>query len=313
MKTNLKPIYLIVSEDDFLVDQKVKTLLEKHSDYETVKYDLKETSLENVLEDLNTYNFLISHKMIIAFNASFLTAEGSKESEEVLESFSKYLDNPNLENTLILVCSKLDERKKIVKKTISHAVTLEIEMNIEAFVKGILENYEMSNDTIQYLIEFCRGNYEKIKNELEKLKLYCYDEKKITKSDIDAIVERTIDDNIFNLVEAIVTKNKKTAFEIYEELLKHNEEPIKILILVANQFRLLYQVKVLNKERRSESEIASLLGVHPYRVKLANQKSREYTEKELLLCLNKLADLDSDIKQGKTFQNVGFELFVLNL
>ena len=61
----MKGIYLIVSEDTFLAEQKVKELIAKASGYEVVYYDLQEDLLTRAIEDLDTYNFFTAHKMIV--------------------------------------------------------------------------------------------------------------------------------------------------------------------------------------------------------------------------------------------------------
>ena len=118
---------------------------------------------------------------------------------------------------------------------------------------------------------------------------------------------------VFKLIDDIVTKNKEEAMEIYEEMLKHNEEPIKIIIMLSNQFRLMFQSKKLIKKGYSEKEIAKKLNVHPYPVKLALQKSRNYDESRLLFLLSELADLDFQIKSGEIEKRLGLELFILSL
>lgn len=307
----MQAVYVLANENEFLISKKIDELIKNKTDYEIIKYDMRETSLERVVEDLDTYNFLANHKLIIASNCLFLTSEGN--ASEDYSVFEKYLDHPNLDNILILTCNKLDERRKLVKKVLKVAVRETFDINPIKLIKDHLGDYQMSDKVVNYLLEYCHTNYEKIVHELEKLKLYCYDTKNITEADIDDVVTQTIDEDIFGLVEAIVTKEKAKAFKIYEELLSHNEEPMKILILVANQFRLLYQVKVLSKDKLHEEEIATQLGIHPYRVKLAKQKAMGYSEQELVNYILKLADLDYEIKHGTTFKNVGFELFILNL
>ena len=94
-------------------------------------------------------------------------------------------------------------------------------------------------------------------------------------------------------------------------MLKMNEEPIKIVVILANQFRIMYQSKELLKKGYSEKDIASTLKIHPYRVKLAIQNSRNYTSDILLKNLNALADIDIGIKTGTINKDLALELFIL--
>ena len=82
--------------------------------------------------------------------------------------------------------------------------------------------------------------------------------------------------------------------------------------MLANQFRIIYQSKELYKKGLTEGEIASYIGIHPYRIKLALNKSKNYESKLILKYLYDLAQMDIDIKTGKIDSNLALELFILN-
>ena len=90
----------------------------------------------------------------------------------------------------------------------------------------------------------------------------------------------------------------------------NGEEPIKILVILANQFRIIYQAKELYKKGYSGNDIATQIGIHPYRIKLALEKAVNYDSKTLLNYLSKLADLDYDIKIGNIDASLGLEFFI---
>ena len=81
--------------------------------------------------------------------------------------------------------------------------------------------------------------------------------------------------------------------------------------MLANQFRIMYQSKELLIKGYSEKDIASILKIHPYRVKLAIQNSRSYNSNTLLKYINDLADIDLNIKKGKLNKDLALELFIL--
>ena len=96
-------------------------------------------------------------------------------------------------------------------------------------------------------------------------------------------------------------------------MIKMNEEPIKIIVMLANQFRIMYQSKKLTKMGNSVNNIAELLGIHPYRVKLALEKGSKYSENDLISNLYKLATLDEEIKMGKKDKYLALELFLISI
>ena len=52
---------------------------------------------------------------------------------------------------------------------------------------------------------------------------------------------------------------------IYKDLMTINEEPVKLIVLVANSMRLIYQVKLLDRKGYTDQEIAKMLAVNPFR------------------------------------------------
>lgn len=306
-------IYLIINEVDYLLKKSVKKITDREIDSEIITFDLKETLLTDAIETLDTYNFLTSKKIVILENPMFLTT-GKSPIEQDVDLLEKYVKNPNQDNILIVTSNtKLDERKSIVKLLKKSAKVIEEEFDIYKMINSSLQEYEMDKDAIDLLVNYTLNNIEKALNELEKLKLYKYDTKKITKDDVINLVSKTIDDNIFDLIDAIINKDKKKSFEIYREMLDKSGEVNKILILLANKFRLLYQVKVLSKTYYRDEDIGKIIGSHPYPVKLARPIINKFSEDELLSYIKKLSDIDIDLKTGNTYQNIAFETFILSL
>ena len=310
----MNSVYLLVGEDSFALQQKVSSIQKKYPTFEVVHYDLKETPLERVLEDLDTFSFFTPGKIVVAENAYFFSSEKPRNAlEQNTASLEKYLSHPSQENILLLLTSKLDERKAITKLAHKTCHIEEASLDLDRLLTTHLEDYQMDFATREYLKSRVGNIPERLVQEIEKLKLYCYDTKQITKEVIGLLVMETLEDNIFHLIDAIVQKRKQEAFALYEDMLLHGEEPTIILILLANRYRLFYQVKVLSKSLYRDEEIARVIGSHPYPVKLARSVISQYKEEELLQFLEQLASIDFAIKSGKTYQNVALEMFFLRL
>lgn len=312
----MKTIYVIQSNDYISIKENINNILKDNnvSNDCLIKYDLSNTLIEDVIEDLDTYNFLVEKKVIVCDNAWFLT--GSKIRgmiEQNVDSFTKYLNNPSSENILILICDKLDERKSIVKLLKEKATFIDNEISINKIIKSRLEDFKMEDYVIKYFIEYCGNDNEKILNELEKLKCYKYSDKIITYDDIDSIVLKTFNDNVFSLIDAIMNKNKKKAIKLYEDLLNNGEDINKILSLLADQFRMIYNGKILLKEYNNNyREVASILDIHPYRFQKSIESSYNYSLKDVLKYLEMIDDIEIDIKTGKS-TIVAFEMFIYSL
>ena len=313
-------IYLFYGIEDYLIQKEIDNIKQKYNieEISISRYDLINTNIEKIIEDCEMNSMFTDKKVIIVNNSYIFTGQSKKgQIEQNLEALEKYLNNPNIDTLLIFISDseKLDERKKIVKLIKQKGIVKEFNTttNINNIVKSFFNDYKISDSSITKLINRVGNNLPLLEEEAEKLKLYKDDIKEINDEDILKITNKNVDLDIFKLIDNIIMKNKKVAIETYNEMIKYGEEPIKILIMIASQIRLMYQTKLLYKKGYTEKDSASLLGIHPYRVKLATEKGRKYTESDLLMYLDNLADLDSKIKQSNVDKKMAIELFILKI
>ena len=304
-------IYLLYGTKDFQINEEIKKITTNQNEMNINKYDLNNDLIKNAIEDAETISMFGDKKTVIVDNANMFTGITSKDSEII----EKYLNNININTNLIFIVhnEKLDTRKKITKliKKVGTVKEFNEEISPINLVKNLFKNYNIENKTINLFLNRIGNNPLIIQNEVNKIKTYKGDDKTITDEDILNLTTKIIEIDIFKLIDYIVKKDKDKALELYYEMLKVNEEPIKIIVILANQFRIMYQSKELLKKGYSEKDIASTLKIHPYRVKLAIQNSRNYTKETILKYLNDLADIDIGIKTGTLNKDLAVELFIL--
>ena len=304
----MEKLYLIEGINEVLIDKEIKKIIKDLKDIEIINFDLSNTFIEDVIETLDTYDMFLHKKVVICKHPMFLE---EKDENFNLKIFEKYLKNPS-DNILIIVANKINNRLKIatlIKKYFKYIKLTD--MNLESFVKENLEDYKMTPSLINYFISRVGKDYNNLYQELTKLKLYKLDTKVIEKQDIDLVTKVNLEATIFDLIEAIIKKDKKKSYELYNHFITNGTEIFQILVLVSNQIRLIYNVKVLNT--MPDSKISEILGVKEYPVKLARGKGINYSKKELLSLLHKLAILDQDIKSGKQLPNICFLTFVMEM
>ena len=225
----------------------------------------------------------------------------------------KYFDNA-LDNVLILVSYKeLDNRKKLTKVLKEKTEYKEIfSYDFNGYVKERLDGFKMNFMTINLLVSYCDGDIKRLFNELEKLKLYKFNEKVITLDDVNRIVRKGYDSTIFNLIDEINSGNKEKIYSIYRELLMENETEEKILYTIANHYRLLYKVKIKSMSM-SDSEMIRVYRLHPYRLTKLKEQCRLVSREKILFMLKGLSDVDINVKSGKMDISTGMFLFLENL
>lgn len=312
--------YVFYGTEDFLIKKELNKIKEKYNidDINISYYDLENSKLEDIIDDASTISLFSENKMIICDNAYVFTGTTNKKLiEQNIKVLELYLENENNDTILIFVINKdkLDERKKIVKLLKKKKQIKEFNKinNIDEFIIKEFEPCNISKKNIMLLKERVGENLNLLHQEISKIKLYKDDDLEINEKDIIDLTSKNIDTDIFNLIENIVMKKKSSAIESYKEMLRMGEEPIKIIVMLANQFRLIYQSRNLYKKGYSEKDISSMLNIHPYRIKLALTKGSMFQDDILILYLERLAELDINIKSGKIDKDLGLELFILSL
>ena len=317
--------YTIVSPYDSLAKNKINELLKMcHINPEDVtSYDMQESTVQDALFDLSSAAFLAERKAVLIKAPYFLTGSRQSGPEHDVDAFGAYLEKPNSENILIIYApyEKLDERKKIVKtlKKKSDFIKLAIPngLNLIDFARRELARHHISfhDHIVQTLIELTKQNMDCLSKELIKIRDYFGDamERELTLELMLDLVPQTIEDNVFLLTEALAKKEVKVAHRVYSDLMKQKEEPIKLLVMIANQFRLFKQVQLLQDQGMYEKAIASELGVHPYRVKIAIGQVRRFKASELDGIIAQLAEADLQIKTGQMDGQLALELFILGM
>lgn len=306
--------YLIYGSDRSIINNELNKLIKELKIDDIVKYDMTTSNLLDVIEDAYTVGLFSFNKIIILDDCYFLTANKTIDNIEELEN---YLEKYNSNNYCIFICysDKVDTRKKIYKLLKSKAKIIE-QVKIDDdyllnYIKEELKREQYKIEDINYFLNRVGKDLNNIKNELNKLMMYKLDSREIKNIDIDKIVVKSIEEEIFALTDAVILKNTELALNLLDNFLKKDYEEIQIIMLLAGQFRFLFQVKRLLNKGKSEGEIARILEVNPYRVKFTIKKLYSYSERMLLDYIQKLAKMDRDIKLGLINKRSALELFII--
>lgn len=306
-------IYLLYGAEEFLIKQEVNKIKEKFDINDISVFDMDDINLKNIADDASSMSLFSSERLIIIENSNIFTGTAKKRDD--IKYLEDYINNPNASTTLIFIVNSetLDNRKKLVSLVKEKGKVIEFNnnYNINDIVKNMFGKYNISSSNIRLLIDRVGNNLYLLSQEINKIKTYKGEVLNITEEDINLLTHKTVDIDIFHLIENIILKKPDKALESYYEMIKMGEEPIKIIVMLSNQFRLMYQVKKLSINRNSVMDMMKILGQKKYTIEKALEKSRKYSEEIILKKLYELAELDIKIKSGKINKNIALELFIL--
>lgn len=319
-------LYLLHGTETYIIDDAIKkitrgVLSEDDMEFNLSQYDLDETPIQEAIDDAETLSFMSDKKVVIVKNPIFLT--GSKDKSKVehnLDGFETYVKDPNPNTVFIIVApyEKLDKRKKLTKLLTKEAAVIEAtafsERNAEKWIREKTRemNLPITEGAIGRLLQNVGSNLLMLDNELNKMAIYINEGESITEETIDEMVAKTLEQNVFTLVEKVTTRKLDDAFTILYDLLRQNEEPIKILALLLRQFRIIFQSKILLQNGVPQNQIAKQLKLHPYAVTVAMNQGRQYEVEELKEILRTLSELDYKMKTGGNKQLL-LEMFLTSL
>lgn len=322
------PVYLVYGDEPFLIKETKQVLVgnaieESEMDFNFSSHDLEDgSSLEQAMEDAETFPFMGERRLVFIHNPLFLTAEKKKEKgDQNLSSLEAYLASPAPYTILVFIApyEKLDERKKITKLLKKHSTVLEAKKLKEHDIKGWIKQrvsqagVQIEDQAISRVIELAGTNLFMLAGEIDKLALYAYETSLITADMVNDLTARSIEQNVFDLIDRAVHNRIDEALRLYYDLLKQKEEPLKILALLAGQFRLIYQVKNLSGKGYGQQQIASQLKVHPFRVKLAGSHAQAFSNDQLSSIMMSLAESDLEMKTSGFKKEMSIELFLTRL
>jgi DNA polymerase-3 subunit delta len=156
------------------------------------------------------------------------------------------------------------------------------------------------------------SNLALMENELEKLLLYKNHEE-IGADDVSMLCPYVAEASIFDLVDALGSRHRRTAAEMLHKKLEEGSDPSYLFSMIVRQYRLLIQVKELASAGHGPAEIAGALKIHGFVAGKLVHQSRNYESSQLDAIYAHLLETDIGVKTGKTDMITSLDLLVAGL
>ena len=307
--------YSIICDNSLKQSEMVENLIKQlNLDCDQISFDFEESSLDYLLEELNTIPFLSDYKIVIISNPTYLY-EPAKYNESLISKLKKYYVSPSESTIFITRISNykavdIEFKNLIEKNTI---VLEEEEINPEELLDKEIEkeDFEIDSNAKEELLKRVKDDLYALKNELDKLILYKYDEKKIKLEDIYTLSHREPEDNAYLLVNALMNQNKKEVYDIYLDLIESGADEGGILYLIINKMQELYEARILMDSSMTKSDIASILHISEGKAYYLMKDAKKMSVIEIKNKINKLVDIEYKYKVGEIDKKLVLYLFLL--
>ncbi|MFH1838059.1 MAG: DNA polymerase III subunit delta [Candidatus Kuenenbacteria bacterium] len=310
----------LYGEDTFRSKEKLKELMKKFQkeiDFSNLNILVLEgKDLDtNKLEQIFSFGGFLAKKRMIIIKNLFKECQDKKILEEILNILNK----KNIENILIFYEGKIDKKMDNIKKEIfeklkkekySYEFSLLTGIKLKDWARKRIENQEakIENQALENLIAIVGSDLWRMSNEINKLCAYKF-KKIIIQEDLDLLIANKIDENIFNLVDAIGNKNKTLALKLINDQFKTSSSINYLLSMIVRQFRILLQIKDLSLNNQNFSQ----LKLHPFVIQKASIQAKKYSFDKLKNIYHQLLEMDIKLKNSQIKPKILINLFIANL
>lgn len=316
-------LFLFYGSDTYIIKQKTNQLIAQHGidEFNVTTYDMDDQNVEEAINDAATIPFLADRKLVVIKNAYFLSTDATKRKEipHHIEALRRYVEHPVAETIVVIQVpyDKLDQRKAITKLIAQHATVEECktlpEQDIRGWVRRQLgkQGIAIDPDALEELVKRALHDTEVLVSETTKLMYYAEGMTSIDLDTVRRVVTKNVEDNVYEITNRILANDRGTALSIYNDLVMHSEDPLRILSILVNKYREILHTKLLMQEGKTKTDIADYFrassGRAYYIMKNAQAVRRDVVEEQLA----KLEELDFQIKSGRIDKRIGLELFIL--
>lgn len=318
---NIGGIYFFYGEERFLLDRCVAALQKKAvtpgtEAFNLFKFEGKKTDLSQVAAAIDRFPQMSEMKLVTVKNSGFLNNATLKEFKIIKE-----LNVPS-DTCLVFIENTFDKKKLKNLSFIENSggvVSFEympfnkLEVWIEKRFKA--EEKDIDGKEVRYILNLCGQSLEKLSRECEKLCLYTGERRKITKDDIDNVVEKTVEYTTYNMVDNVISGQVGKAFEQLKYLRDTDEKPFYILNLVTSRLSELLMCKLLKEDGLSSGEIGGYFDFPrpPFVINKTIEESRRFSEKYLKEMISKGLYYDVECKQGRLAPWHAIEIYLAEL
>jgi DNA polymerase-3 subunit delta len=338
----LRPAYVFVGDEVFFRKKCRDAVLQylvpsDLREFSLFEFDLGETDLAEVLDRARTPSLMAPFQVFFVRGVKNLFGRGSNEDK--LKAIEDYVRDPNPDAVLIFVADHISipvdvrrmdltdkERYERIREAMGHFCAIVELGRVEEgdAVRWIQEHcaqceVKIEAEAARELVDSLGGDMMMISNEIEKLILYVGEKKRITLGDVETMVLAAKQRSLYELTDAISSRDRTRALEILDAILSTGEgedAAIGHLYMLARTFR--QMLVILERNVRDQRTLWAALWqgfrVPPFAADDVIRQARRYTSKrELTRAIRLVAKADLALRSNPPTKRLVLEKLVLDL
>jgi len=319
-------LYLLHGPEEYTKEQALSQITDQliPQQFRDLNYQMidgTETSADAIIAAGETLPFLSDRRLVVVKNYGGLG--GKKDGDE--EMLKKYLERISDSTCLIFYHRGAADKNRMIYKAIKkygEAVEFVRLKNPELsrWTAKTFRKYgkKISREDLNYFLIQVGDSLEDINNEIQKLSSYTGSSASITRETIDKLVAPSPEYTVFQLIDAISTRQRGKALQLLEILLDSGQSVFGLISLISRQLKTMLLCKDYTEKGYSLGAVQDTLKaepfkLHPFAVKKGMDQSRNFTMDQLRDYLDICLEVDYGIKSGKVKDRLGMEMLVVKM
>jgi DNA polymerase III subunit delta len=327
-KNKIDNSYIFCGLDEELIKEGINLIVNNAIDKSLldlnyIRLDGITTNFDDIINACETMPFMGEKKVVVVYRAAFLKDKSDSSATKIYNELLKYLkdippytvlimyylfndkrDNPRKNNRI----KSLDKVSKVV-----HFDRLKKDRYYKK-VEEVFKSYgkEIGKIEARYFAEKVQNNFDIIKREADKIISYT-EGKKITKKDIDKLIVNSSEDDIFDLVDLISQRKVERAIDLLDELLLKNDQHMLIITNIENNFKRLYEIKILSKNGYDVNSLASKYKLPTFVCEKIISQCNKFTVNQLQKLMEICLETENKLKSSGVDKTMEMEFMLFNI
>lgn len=314
--SEIEPVYYLHGPDGFMLKTAVEAVVEAalpdgRNDFNFEQFRGNDATAEAIRSAAETLPFMTERRVVVVRDVQQMPSGE-------LDDLKEYFKDPSPTTCMIVVAmtakKKLDGRTSAVKAMRKAAAEYEFKELREREVGEIIRrnarplDLELDTNAVAYLVEALGTDMAALVSALEKIDLYVgTDRRRATVEDVQAIVADTRVKTVFDLTEALGSRDFGESLKILDRMMVGGESPIGITAMIARHFRIVGRLQDGTVARLKKNEAARKVGVHPYFLRDYKGDARRFSRPEVEQLRRRLTETDLALKSSRLADRVVME------
>ncbi len=322
-QNKINPVYFLLGEERYFTTRCVAqlrstVLSEDQREFNEEIFYGTEVDMDRLVESLQMLPIMADRRLVILKEAQHL----SEKDWSLLDSvFDLTVSSKDL--VFVVLASQLDKRRKNIKKWLDQVLVVDCSTPQEAaragWIKALAQSkgLELDQEALAYLVRMGGNTLDELDRDLDKIYLYFGDAQnkstqKVTIGDVANILQRSREESIFALSEAVGQRDRPQALFLFHRLKDQGENEIALVALMARHLRILLKLKKAQELKIPPNQWAAKVGVNQFFLNNYTQQAKGWNSEELAHALQNLADMDKQLKSSSLPGELWMERFLFS-